>query len=185
MDEYKKSIAYILKRGDKVGVHLITATDDVTSAKEWESKFPTVARFEEGKRHTFRYTGPEIAQGRPVLLCVHPLIKDKITARLESRPYAGAEPQQYTDTDIEAVERIVAGTDSTEDGFAGEDPMLPQAIEAVIDAGQASTSLIQRRLKIGYARAARILDQMEAQGIVGPYQAFQAAQSPCFQETGV
>ena len=170
VDEYKKSIAYILKRGDKVGVHLIAATDDMTSGKEWESKFPTVARFEEGKRHIFQYAGPEIAQGRPVLLCVHPLMKDKITVRLESRPYAGAEPQQYTDTVMEAVERIAAGTDSTEDGFAGEDPMLPQAIEAVIDAGRASASLIQRRLKIGYARAARILDQMEARGIVGPYQ---------------
>lgn len=51
-----------------------------------------------------------------------------------------------------------------------EDIMLPQAIELVVAAGQASTSNIQRHLKLGYARAARIMDQMEERGIIGPYQ---------------
>ena len=41
----------------------------------------------------------------------------------------------------------------------------------VIDAGQASTSLLQRRCKLGYARAARIMDEMEQKGIIGPYEA--------------
>jgi len=40
----------------------------------------------------------------------------------------------------------------------------------VVDAGQASVSLIQRKFKVGYARAARIIDQMEARGIVGPFE---------------
>ena len=40
----------------------------------------------------------------------------------------------------------------------------------VIDAGQASTSLLQRRCKLGYARAARIMDEMEEKGIIGPYE---------------
>ncbi|MEA4912213.1 MAG: DNA translocase FtsK [Oscillospiraceae bacterium] len=48
------------------------------------------------------------------------------------------------------------------------DPMLEQAIEVVVEAGQASTSLLQRRLRLGYARAARIVDEMEQMGIVGP-----------------
>ncbi len=48
--------------------------------------------------------------------------------------------------------------------------MLPKAIEAVVDAGQASTSFLQRKLKLGYARAARIMDEMEEMGIVGPYE---------------
>ena len=56
------------------------------------------------------------------------------------------------------------------DGDSDEDDMLPQAIECVVEAGQASTSLLQRRLKLGYARAARIIDQMEARGIVGPFE---------------
>ena len=58
--------------------------------------------------------------------------------------------------------------DSDED--SGSDPMLKQAVEVVIDAGQASTSLLQRRCKLGYARAARIMDEMEEKGIIGPYE---------------
>ncbi len=49
-----------------------------------------------------------------------------------------------------------------------EDELIEQAIEVVFEANQASTSYIQRRLKVGYARAARIVDQMEARGIIGP-----------------
>jgi len=50
------------------------------------------------------------------------------------------------------------------------DALFDQAVETVRAAGKASASLLQRRLKIGYARAARILDQLEAAGIVGPAQ---------------
>ncbi len=49
-----------------------------------------------------------------------------------------------------------------------EDELLPQAITIVTEAGQASTSMLQRRLKLGYSRAARLVDQMEERGIVGP-----------------
>lgn len=52
----------------------------------------------------------------------------------------------------------------------GSDEMLPRAIEAVIEAGQASTSLLQRKLKLGYARAARLVDEMEERGIVSPFE---------------
>ena len=45
-----------------------------------------------------------------------------------------------------------------------------EAIEAVIDMGQASASYIQRRFKVGYARAARIIDQMEERGIISGYE---------------
>ena len=48
--------------------------------------------------------------------------------------------------------------------------MINPAIECVIDAGIASTSLLQRKLKLGYARAARIIDELEAKGIVGPFE---------------
>ncbi len=50
------------------------------------------------------------------------------------------------------------------------DAMLEDAIRVVVEAGQASTSLLQRRLKLGYSRAARIIDQMEERGVVGPYE---------------
>ena len=61
-----------------------------------------------------------------------------------------------------------SGTDSDED--SDSDPMFQQAVDVVIDAGQASTSLLQRRCKLGYARAARIMDEMEERGIVGPFE---------------
>ena len=51
-----------------------------------------------------------------------------------------------------------------------DDEMVEKAIEVVIEAGQASTSSLQRRLKLGYARAARIIDQLEELGVVGPFE---------------
>ncbi len=48
--------------------------------------------------------------------------------------------------------------------------MLPDAIEVAVDAGQISTSMLQRKLKLGYARAARIVDEMEERGIIGPFE---------------
>lgn len=61
-----------------------------------------------------------------------------------------------------------SGTSSDDGG--DEDEMLAPAIECVIEAGMASTSLLQRKLKLGYARAARIVDEMEGRGIIGPYE---------------
>ena len=50
-----------------------------------------------------------------------------------------------------------------------EDELLPAAVE-VVETGQASVSMLQRRLKLGYSRAARLVDQMEERGIVGPFE---------------
>ena len=50
------------------------------------------------------------------------------------------------------------------------DELLTKAIEVILDSGQASVSMLQRRLKLGYARAARLVDQMEEKGIVGPFE---------------
>lgn len=65
--------------------------------------------------------------------------------------------------DLEEIERKIIASEDSED-----EDLLNQAIEIVIQSGKASTSLLQRRLKIGYARAARILDLMEEKGIIGP-----------------
>ena len=83
---------------------------------------------------------------------------------------------QYDEAMIEAMEKHAIqdgkkGSSNADDGEdSGSDPMLKQAVEVVIDAGQASTSLLQRRCKLGYARAARIMDEMEQKGIIGPYE---------------
>ena len=50
------------------------------------------------------------------------------------------------------------------------DELLPAAVEVVVETGQASVSMLQRRLKLGYSRAARLVDQMEERGIVGPFE---------------
>lgn len=61
--------------------------------------------------------------------------------------------------------------DSHDDGASGSfDEMLPQAVEVVLETKSCSVSMLQRRVKLGYSRAARIVDQMEELGIVGPYE---------------
>ena len=83
---------------------------------------------------------------------------------------------QYDEAMIEAMEKHAiqdgkkgsSGADADEE--PDSDPMFKQAVEVVIDAGQASTSLLQRRCKLGYARAARIMDEMEQKGVIGPYE---------------
>ena len=83
---------------------------------------------------------------------------------------------QYDEAMIEAMEKHAimdgkkGGSSADAEEDAGSDPMFKQAVDVVIDAGQASTSLLQRRCKLGYARAARIMDEMEQKSIIGPYE---------------
>lgn len=81
------------------------------------------------------------------------------------------ENAEYSDTIMKEIERQSEETKKSSDGgggFEDQDAMLPAAIECVVEAGQASTSFLQRRLKLGYARAARIMDELESRSIVGP-----------------
>ena len=61
-------------------------------------------------------------------------------------------------------------TDNSSEPAGDFDEMLPQAVEAVLEVKSCSVSMLQRRVKLGYSRAARIVDQMEELGIVGPYE---------------
>jgi S-DNA-T family DNA segregation ATPase FtsK/SpoIIIE len=70
-------------------------------------------------------------------------------------------------TEITAAKRDGRSADA-EDADADADPLLRQAIDIVRRSDKASASLLQRRLRVGYARAARIIDQMEERNIVGP-----------------
>ena len=71
----------------------------------------------------------------------------------------------YKDEILETVERGNVQEQKPQDE---EEELLDEAIELVMDAGQASTSMIQRRFRIGYNRAARIMESMEAMGVIGP-----------------
>ena len=79
----------------------------------------------------------------------------------------------YNEDIIEQVEKANS-TDKeikeTEEDDDDTDPFLMEAIDTVVETGQASTSFIQRRFKVGYARAGRIIDQMEERGIISGYQ---------------
>lgn len=59
---------------------------------------------------------------------------------------------------------------SADEGESSYDPMLPQAVDVIFETQQASVSMLQRRLRLGYSRAARIVDQMEEIGVVGPFE---------------
>ncbi len=61
-------------------------------------------------------------------------------------------------------------TDNMGSGGDYDDEMFPKAVEVVVEAGMASTTLLQRKLKLGYARAARIVDELAEKGIIGPFE---------------
>ena len=77
--------------------------------------------------------------------------------------------QNVTDYDDKIIENIQNEIE-LENIAKDTDELLPEAINLVVEAGQASISLLQRKLKIGYARAARIIDEMEENGIVGGFE---------------
>ena len=82
-----------------------------------------------------------------------------------------SEIEEYMNKAAEGKDGHDSGKDSHEDGPAGSfDEMLPQAVEVVLETKACSVSMLQRRVKLGYSRAARIVDQMEELGIVGPYE---------------
>ncbi|MBR5542920.1 MAG: DNA translocase FtsK [Oscillospiraceae bacterium] len=81
---------------------------------------------------------------------------------------------EYSQDIIDQIEKQAekgeAGGGNTFEGDEDADEMLTAAIDVVVESGQASTSMLQRRLKLGYSRAARIIDQMEERGIVGEFE---------------
>ena len=90
-----------------------------------------------------------------------------------------SEENEYDQNIIEEIEKNAvaekeksSGEDSTENG----DPMISEAIKCVVEAGQASVSLLQRRLRLGYARAGRLIDEMEQMGIVGAHEGSKSRQ---------
>ena len=87
----------------------------------------------------------------------------------------------YDQTVMEEIEKKAAQTGNAKAAATAAEPeptaaemdgdeMLPAAVDVILETGQASVSMLQRRLKLGYARAARIVDEMEEKGIVGPFQ---------------
>jgi S-DNA-T family DNA segregation ATPase FtsK/SpoIIIE len=81
---------------------------------------------------------------------------------VRSQASADYQPDMVPELDLD--EEMGGATDSD------EDELFDQAVQIILEAKQASVSLLQRRMRIGYTRAARLIDSMEAKGIIGPYE---------------
>ena len=74
-------------------------------------------------------------------------------------------PPQYRDE----IQTFGQDTSAQADLLDETDDLFDDAVRVVLDTGQASISMVQRRLRVGYTRAARLIDMMELKGIVGPH----------------
>ena len=114
------------------------------------------------------------------------LISDQEVASVVDFVKQNSGTAQYDDQVMQEIEQHAAEKDKASKGVGGSNPsesgeeeydeLINSAIEVVLETGQASVSMLQRRLKLGYARAARLVDQMEEKGIVGPFEGSKARQ---------
>lgn len=98
-------------------------------------------------------------------------ITDHIREMMEGTDVSTASLEPISQSIVEALEKPKGGRVGYEDSVAEEgsdDDLLEQAKEVIARAQKASASLLQRRLKLGYARAARIIDMLEEEGVIGP-----------------
>ncbi len=190
-NEVEDSINRIAAKARAAGMHLLIATqrpsvDVVTGVIK--ANIPTRIAFavssQTDSRTILDYGGAEKLLGKGDML-FSPLGASK-AKRIQGCFVSDKEVQKvvdfvklsakadYDDDIMYEIERQAAIEKSKKTGLPedapGDDPLLNDAILCVIEMGQASTSLLQRKLKLGYARAARIVDEMEARGVVGPYE---------------
>ncbi|MBR3792286.1 MAG: DNA translocase FtsK 4TM domain-containing protein [Clostridia bacterium] len=95
-------------------------------------------------------------------------VSDQEVEKLVSFIKEHSEVTHYAEDIAEHLDRMASGDISSEENSDDDDAdaLLPQAIDLAVELGQISTAMIQRRLKVGYARAGRIIDQMEMRGII-------------------
>ena len=185
----EESITRLAQMARAVGIHLVLATqrpsvDVITGLIK--ANFPARVSFRVATKVDSRTildaNGAEALLGKGDMLYlpsgsarVHrlhaPFVTEKeIAAVVEFWKAQGlAEYQeQFLEPPKEEREAVAGGTgENGEDGEAEDDPLFGDAVRLVVEFGKASTSLLQRRLRIGYGRAAHLIDLMEQDGIVG------------------
>ena len=189
-NEVEEAIARIAQMARAAGMHLIIATqrpsaDVITGIMK--ANIPSRIAFTVASQIESRIildaTGAEKLIGRGDML-YNPLGMSKplrvqgcfVTTDEVEEVISFIKNNSTADYSEEVMEHIDRQAESSGGGgTAGdageeEDSMLQAAIEVVVDSGQASVSMLQRRLKLGYSRAARLVDQMEERGIVGPFE---------------
>lgn len=178
--EIEQSIARLAQKARACGIHLILATqrpsaDVVTGLIK--SNMPTRIAFKLksalDSRVILDENGAERLLGRGDMLHspnggelerVHgAFVSDEEVERVCDYLRTQGEPQY-----IDAITAEAVDADGDLDDPSERDPLFNDSVDVVLAAGKASTSMIQRALRIGYNRAARIVDQLEAAGVVGP-----------------
>ena len=196
--EVEESICRVAQMGRAAGMHLVIATqrpsaDVITGLMK--ANIPSRIAFAVASSLESRIildtTGAEKLVGRGDMLyaplgsgkpqrvqgCL--ISDEEVAAVVEFVKQSGG--ANYSDDVIRQIEENVQAKEKGGKGgsaAAGEAPsaeeegdeLLPAAIEVVVETGMASVSMLQRRLKLGYSRAARLVDQMEERGIVGPFE---------------
>ncbi|HBR80410.1 MAG: translocase FtsK protein [Candidatus Uhrbacteria bacterium GW2011_GWE2_45_35] len=180
--EVEGAVVRIAQMARAVGIHLVLATqrpsvDVITGLIK--ANFPSRIAFavasQTDSRTILDCAGAEKLLGRGDMLFTSAELSKPV--RLQGAYVSEAEVgriveylkrEEIPDYNYAILEKEKTG--SIFDGAASDDndPMLDEAAGIVIQAGRASTSLLQRRLKIGYGRAARILDILEENGVIGP-----------------
>ena len=179
--EVEESIVRLAQMARAAGIHMLLATqrpsvDVITGLIK--ANFPTRLSFKVSSKIDSRTVldtngaesllglgdGLFLPPGTSELVRVHgAFMSDDEVKRVVAHLKTQGEPQ-YVDAVLTAAEE----EDAEEEAVGEVDAMYDQCVECVAQAGKASTSLLQRRLKLGYNRAARIMDQMERQGVIGP-----------------
>ncbi|NJD01426.1 MAG: DNA translocase FtsK, partial [Ruminiclostridium sp.] len=183
-NDVEDAICRLAQMARAAGMHLVIATqrpsvDVITGVIKANipSRISFAVSSQIDSRTILDMAGAEKLLGRGDML-FHPVGKPK-PIRIQGANITDAEVENVVDFvkaqgnaiyDDNIIEEINSNDSPIEDNNGDNDELLPRAIELVVEAGQASVSLIQRKFKVGYARAARIVDQMEARGIVGGYE---------------
>ena len=194
--EVEESICRVAQMGRAAGMHLVIATqrpsaDVITGLMKANipSRIAFAVKDAINSRIILDATGAEKLVGRGDMLyapigsskplrvqgCyITPEEIDRVVSFVKSTGEV-----QYSDEVMQKIEENVQekerksgssspAADAPED--EGTDELLPAAVEVILETGQASVSMLQRRLKLGYSRAARLVDQMEQKGYVGPFE---------------
>ncbi|MGH7443216.1 MAG: FtsK/SpoIIIE domain-containing protein, partial [bacterium] len=185
-NEVENSICRLAQMARGVGIHLVIATqrpsvDVITGVIK--ANLPSRIAFQVSSKIDSRTildgNGAEALLGRGDMLYNPYNVNKPIrvqgcflsgaeVARVVAHVKGQAQPVYDPRFSLAAPVAVEGDANDAEDFGGVDDELYEQALRVVISAGQGSTSVLQRRLKLGFGRAARLLDRMEAEGIIGP-----------------
>lgn len=183
--EVEEPIARLAQLARAVGIHMVVATqrpsvDVITGVIK--ANFPARIAFRVAMKVDSRTildtNGAEMLLGQGDMLFQHPeepapqrvqgaLLTSAEIARVITHVRKQPAPKNKLVLPLDPQEEREGG--SLDGGFEGRDPLFLEAAKIVVRTGQGSVSILQRRLKVGYSRAARLIDQLERAGVVGPF----------------